>query len=66
MQSAITQDTNALGFLPSLAVTGSVKPLDITDFNTESLQLPLLAYTATQPAGAMLQWLACLQNTFNS
>ncbi len=65
MQSAISLDLNALGLLPARTLNANLSPLTLTDFDLDTLTLPLLAYTAQPPADSARQWLACLQETLN-
>ena len=61
MLEHISQNPEAIGFLPKSRIDSRVKPIQIGDLSTQSLTFPIIALSSTQPDIFQTSWLACLQ-----
>lgn len=65
MQQAIGQDDNAIGFLPSSWMTGTLQTIKLDNNLDSQLTFPVLALTETKPQGPLGVFIACLQKNGN-
>ncbi len=65
MREGIAQDPLSIGFIPSRWLDSTVKALEVTGVDADSLKAPILVHTSEQPAGTFEKWLACLQQMLN-
>lgn len=56
----VAADPRAIGLIPAAWLNDQVKPLSLTDFPAQQVSRPLVAVTATEPQGALRDWIACL------
>jgi ABC-type phosphate transport system substrate-binding protein len=61
MLEAISEDPNAIGFLPQAWLVDSVRAVEIDPVLLQKLRLPVLALAAREPSGAAGRLLYCLQ-----
>ncbi len=62
MVETVAGETQAIGYVPSASLAGSVRQIRITGIDSAKLELPVLAITQTTAQGAALAWLECLQS----
>ncbi len=62
MLTAVGSDPLAIGLIPSRWLNTSVKPIKVAGDSEASWTLPILAVTADEPAGAVRDWLLCVQD----
>ena len=61
MLEAVAGDPSAIGILPARALDGSVKRVDITGLDQAAFNRTVLAFTASEPQGALRELLSCVQ-----
>jgi len=61
MLDAITQDSNAIGYIPGSWLTDDIKTITIDPSIQEALRKPILALTSQKPDPLIQNFLACLQ-----
>lgn len=61
MLDAVSADPNAIGILPARALDERVKRVEITGLEQKALNRPLLAFTTSEPQGAIRELLSCVQ-----
>lgn len=59
VREAIASDPGAIGFLPNAWINADLTPVQL---ETESLTLPILALSSTEPKSAVREFIACLQS----
>jgi phosphate transport system substrate-binding protein len=60
VEEAIANDPGAIGFLPNAWIDAGLTPIQL---GTESLTLPILAISSTDPQAAVREFIACLQSS---
>lgn len=63
MKQAVTQETAAIGYIPSGAVDSSVKAITLSGLEESRLTMPILAITNSEPQGVARGWLLCVQQS---
>ena len=66
MIQTVSSSPAAIGFVTSSSLTNTVKEFIMSDLEPAQLTAPILAITQTQPAGSILAWLNCVQNSLKS
>lgn len=62
MRQAVSQNPDAIGFLPARWLNTSVKPLMLSDVTAEALSQPVLAISSSEPDSLQQSWLHCVQD----
>lgn len=62
MRQAISQNPNAIGFLPARWLDAYVKPLTLSDMPAEALDQPVLVISSNEPDSLQQSWLLCIQD----
>lgn len=65
MRQALADAPAGIGLLPSSAVDGAVKPVELTGIDPARLVIPIIALAAYDPQGADAVWLACITDSLN-
>jgi hypothetical protein len=66
MREALTEDPQAIGFLPGLWLDESVQMITIEDLDLASFQVPILGITPSSPDDGLRDWLLCLQSEIST
>ena len=61
MLSQVSQDSNAIGFVPENRLQSNTKPIRISGLPPENLTFPVVALLKAQPDQFQTAWLTCLQ-----
>jgi DNA-binding transcriptional LysR family regulator len=62
MLQAVAEDESAIGYIPRSWINDSVRMLKVSDLALDTLQLPVLALSESEPTGVARNFLACLQS----
>jgi hypothetical protein len=66
MVTALSEDPNAVGFLPGRWMDNGLRSVTITDLDPEIQPVPILGIAPSVPQGIYRDWLLCLQNTLSA
>ena len=61
MLEHISQNPEAIGFLPKSQIDSRVKPIQISGLSPQSLTFPIIALSSAQPDMYQTAWLVCIQ-----